>query len=259
MGNILKENYLDSLQKYRFRSEIGKSFNVGNLLEKEYVLDFMKNLAYSIGSPSGKTAASIFIKRYAFIAVISLFAMTTSNKKMNLSMDNIEMEEAEHGKDWLPMISLMDPSVEEWDGEDRNEWRKSVYRDLFANNIYPLIEHFEKTFKVSKLILWENIAVYLFWLYETELKGSENPNVTRDFRFLIMEAEGNLFGEYNLNPIKKYYYDKNFQDEVRIRKTCCYTYQLGSKRCKTCPCMHVAKDGVCYDGENICGAVRSIT
>jgi ferric iron reductase protein FhuF len=259
MGNILKENDLGLLQKYRLSSEIGKSFNVANLLDKAYVSEFMKNLAYSIGAPSERTAASIFIKRYAFIAVISLFAMTMGNKKMNLSLDNIEMEEAERGKDWLPKISLMDTSVEEWNGEDRNEWLKSVYRDLFANNIYPVINHFEKTFKISKLILWENIAVYLFWLYETELKGIENSNVISDFRFLIMEAEGNLFGKYNLNPIEKYYYDKNSRDEVRIRKTCCYTYQLGSKRCKTCPCMHVAKDGVCYDGENICGAVRGIT
>jgi ferric iron reductase protein FhuF len=259
MGNILVENNLSSLQKYRLRPVTNKSFNVGKLVDKAFAIDFMKNLALSIGSPSERTAASIFIKRYAFIAVISLYAMTTANRKLNLSLDNIEMEEADSGKDWLPMISLKDSSIEEWDGEDRNEWRKGVYRDLFANNIYPLIEHFEKTFKVSKLILWENIAVYLFWLYETELKDSENPNAQNDFRFLLMEAEGNLFGSYHLNPITKYYSKKNYPDEIRIRKTCCFTYQLGSKRCKTCPCTHIAKDGVCYDGENICGAVRSIT
>lgn len=258
MGNTLKENDLSALHKYRLSSDTGKSFNVANLLDKRFVTDFMKNLAFSIAAPSERTAASIFIKRYAFIAVISLFAMSTSNKKMNLSLENIEMEEPERGKDWLPMISLKDSSIEEWNGKDRNEWRKGICRDLFANNLYPLIEYFEKTFKVSKLILWENIAVYLFWLYEAELKDSENPNVQDDFHFLIMEAEGNLFGRYNLNPIQKYYSEKNSIDEVRIRKTCCFTYQLGSKRCKTCPCTHITKDGVCYDGESFCGAVRSI-
>ena len=259
MDNILLENDLSALQKYRLRPTTGNSFNVGNLLDKAYVTEFMKNLADSIGSPSERTAASIFIKRYAFIAVISLFAMTTGNKKMNLSLDNIEMEEAERGKDWLPMISLKNPSVEEWNGEDRNEWRKNVYRELFADNLYPLIELFEKTFKVSKLVLWENIAVYLFWLYETELKDSDNPNVQDDFRFLIMEAEGRLFGRYHNNPIQKYFSEKKYEDEVRIRKTCCFTYQLGSKRCKTCPCTHITQDGVCFDGESICSAVRSVT
>lgn len=259
MGNILTENDLSPLQKYRFKLVTGQSFNVAKLMNTSFALDFMRNLACSIGSPSERVAASIFIKRYAFIAVISLFAMTTANKKLNLSLENIEMEEAERGKDWLPMISLKNPSIEEWNGEDRDEWRKGVFRDLFAHNLYPIIEHFEKTFKVSKLILWENIAVYLFWLYETELKESENPNVQSDFNFLIKEAKGNLFGKYHLNPIQKYYSVKHSQDEVRMRKTCCFTYQLGTKRCKTCPCTHIAKDGECYDGESFCGTVRSIT
>lgn len=258
MGNRVKENDLSALQKYRLRAETGKSFCVANLMEKSFAIDFMKNLAHIIDAPSERTAASIFIKRYAFVAVISLFAMTSANKKMNLSLENIEMEDAERGKDWLPKISLKDTSIEAWNGEDRDEWRKNVYRDLFANNIFPLIEHFEKTFKVSKLILWENIAVYLFWLYETELNDHESPDVLNDFHFLIKEAEGNLFGKYNLNPIQKYYSKKDSEDEVRIRKTCCLTYQLGSKRCKTCPCTHIAQDGRCYDGESICGAVRSI-
>ncbi|MEH7178980.1 IucA/IucC family C-terminal-domain containing protein [Neobacillus vireti] len=253
------ENNLTTLQKYRLRSTTEKSFTVGDLLDKTYAIGFMKNLAAAIGAPSERTAASIFIKRYAFIAVISLFAMTTGNKKMNLSLDNIEMEEAERGKDWLPMISFKNSSIEEWNGEDRKEWRKNVYRELFAKNLYSLISHFEKTFKVSKLVLWENIAVYLFWLYETELKEYENPNVKDDFRFLLMEAEGNLFGRYNHNPITKYYDEKKIEDEVRIRKTCCFTYQLGSKRCKTCPCTHLTQDGRCFDGESICSAVRSVT
>lgn len=258
MGNLLKENDLSALQKYRLTSETDKSFNVGDLLDKNFSIDFIKKLAFSLGSPSERTAASIFIKRYAFIAVISLFAMTSANKKLNLSLDNIEMEVAERGKDWLPKISLKDSTIEEWNGEDRGEWRKGIYRNLFANNIYPIIEHFEKTFKVSRLILWENIAVYLFWLYETELKESENPNVRSDFNFLVKEANGNLFGKYHLNPIQKYYSEKHSQDEIRMRKTCCFTYQLGAKRCKTCPCTHIAKDGVCLDGESFCGAASRL-
>jgi ferric iron reductase protein FhuF len=256
MDNILLENNLSVLQKYRLTSTPGKTFTVANLLDHAYVVDFMKNLAYSIGAPTEKAAASIFIKRYAFIAVISLFAMSSGNKKLNLSLNNIEMEEAVRGKDWLPMISLKDSTIEEWNGNDRNEWRKNIYRELFADNIYPIIEHFEKTFKVSKLVLWENIAVYLFWLYETELRDHENPNVQDDFRFLIEGTEGRLFGRYHNNPIQKYFSEKKFEDEVRIRKTCCFTYQLGSKRCKTCPCTHTTQDGRCFDGESICSAIR---
>jgi ferric iron reductase protein FhuF len=263
MVNILKDNDISMLEKYRLRLETANSFNVVDLLDDKFSTDFIKKLALAIGAPSEKTAASIFIKRYAFIAVISLYVMTTANKKINVSLDNLEMEAAEHGKNWLPMFSLKVLSVEDWNGEDRDQWRKNVLQDLFANNIYLLVNHFEKNFKISRLILWENIAVYLFWLYETELKDHENPNVESDFRFLLLEAEGKLFGRYNHNPLQKYYTEKryieDFQEEVRLRKSCCFTYQLesSSKRCKTCPCTHVAKDGRCHDGESICEAVRS--
>jgi ferric iron reductase protein FhuF len=266
MGNLLKETDIAGLEKYRLRAYAeNSSFTVADLLDKTYLVDFMKRLADSIGAPTVKSAASIFIKRYAFLAVISLFSMSENNTKLNLSLDNIEMENPERSKDWLPMISFKKLSFQKWNGVDRDEWRKSVYRELFANNIYPLIEQIEKTFNLSKLILWENIAVYLFWLYETELKNSENSTVLSDFRFLVEEAEGKLFGRYNHNPLSKYYSEKifleEFQDEVRIRKTCCFTYQLDSKpkRCKTCPCTHIAKDGRCHDGENICATVGCIT
>lgn len=265
MDKTLLVQELTNLEKYRLRAELQQAFNVADLMDIAYLTDFVKKLSYTIGAPSEKIAASIFMKRYAFIAVISLYTMTANDKKMNVSLKNIQMEESiqGRGKDWLPLISFKDQTIEDWNGENRQEWRNSIFRDLFANNIYPLIEIFEKTFKISKLILWENIAVYLFWLYETELK--DHSNALEDFRFLIIEAEGNLFGRNLQNPFQKYYTEKRFieslHEEVRIRKTCCFTYQLDSKpkRCKTCPCTHIDKNGGCFDGESICCSVRSIT
>lgn len=257
MDKLLVEK---QLEKYRFNPSIEHSFHIADLMDESFLKDFLKNLSTAIGAPSEKVAASIFIKRYAFLVVMSLYAMTAWNKKLNLTLDNIKMESAQQGKDWLPGISFKDVSVQDWDGSDRSEWRASVLKDLFANNIYPLISQLEKTVGNSKLILWENIAVYLFWLYETELKVCEH--VAEDFRYLISEAEGKLFGRYDLNPLQKYFaektYLKEWDAEVRVRKTCCFTYQLpAGKRCKTCPCTHFAKDRRCHNGENICEAVRS--
>nr|WP_263324962.1 IucA/IucC family C-terminal-domain containing protein [Neobacillus sp. Marseille-Q6967] len=262
MVNALKENDVMMLEKYRLRTKIGQSFQVADLLDKSYLSCFMGNLSQTIGAPTEKIAASIFMKRYAFIAVVSLYVMTVYNKKLYVDLSNILMEEPQHGKDWLPLISLKDQVAADWDGVDRDQWRKKVYQDLFAKNINPLIIQLEKTFKISKLILWENIAVYLFWLYETELTNHEDSNVKADFEFLLKGAEGPLFGSYHHNPVAKYFGEKKWlddiKDEVRIRKTCCFTYQLASKpkRCKTCPCTHVSKDGGCQDGESICSAVQ---
>ncbi|MFF2446833.1 IucA/IucC family C-terminal-domain containing protein [Neobacillus sp. NPDC058068] len=250
------------LKKYRFTESLDHSFIAADLLDESYLKDFMGNLAKTLGAPSDKIAASIFMKRYAFLAVISLYAMTVWNKKMNVSLDNVKMEPAEPEKDWFPSISLTDLTLLDWDGKDRSDWRKGVIKDLFANNISPIIIMLEKTIGISRLILWENIAVYLFWMYETELKDIENDNIANDFDYLISEAEGQLFGRYNVNPLQKYFGEKTYMEErdqqIRIRKTCCYTYQLpAGKRCKTCPCTHSAKDGRCQDGENVCGSDRN--
>ncbi|CAH2714428.1 hypothetical protein BACCIP111895_01591 [Neobacillus rhizosphaerae] len=258
MANKMTDQELLQLKKYRFNSRLEHSFSAAELLDESSLNGFLKDLALAIGAPSEKIAASMLIKRYAFFAVMSLYALTVWNKKINLSLDNVKMEPAEQGKNWLPAISLTDLTVVDWDGEDRPEWRKSVFNDLFANNIYPIITKLEKTVGISRLILWENISVYLFWLYETELNDIENDNVASDFHYLIFEAEGQVFGRYNENPLQKYYGEKTYvkerDAELRVRKTCCFSYQLpAGKRCKTCPCTHLAMDGRCQDGENICG------
>lgn len=250
------------LKKYRLKESLDHSFSAVDLLDESYLKYFIENLAKTLGAPSEKIAASVFIKRYAFLAVISLYAMTVWNKKINVSLDNVKMEPAEPEKDWLPSFSLTDLTFWDWDAKDRTAWRKSVIKDLFANNIYPMITMLEKTIGISRLILWENIAVYLFWLYETELKDIENDNVANDFDYLIFEAEGQLFGRYNVNPLQKYFgektYMKEWNQQIRIRKTCCFTYQLpAGKRCKTCPCTHSARGGRCQDGENVCDLDRS--
>jgi siderophore-iron reductase FhuF len=262
MDKELTETELLVLEKYRLGGKSADSFPIASLLDESFLKDFLEKLALTIGAPSTKVAASIFIKRYAFLAVTALYSMSVWNKKLNVSIDNVSMESPNQGIPWLPSFSLKEMTAQDWNGEDRALWRDSVLKDLFANNIYPIIMALEKAFGISKLILWENIAVYLFWLYEKELKDNENSNVAEDFRYLLQEAEGSLFGQYNLNPLQRYYAEKTYveemDEEIRLRKTCCYSYQLpAGKRCKVCPCTHVTKDGRCHDGESICSAVRS--
>lgn len=258
MLKLLNESEMETLEKYRFKREIVPFIEAANLLQKESLVSFLQRFALTIGAPSERVAASIFMKRYAFVAVISLFAMTAWNKKLNVGLSNIVMEEDSE----LPGFSFKDLSVQDWKGENREAWRKSVIYDLFANNISPLIAQLEIATNISKIILWENIAVYLFWLYEKELSGTENA--LADLQFLIAEAPGELFGDYLLNPLsehdRKKVYVEEFQEEVRIRKTCCFSYKMKKgTRCKTCPCRQISKDGRCHDGEqSVCAAVRCI-
>ncbi|WP_168193783.1 IucA/IucC family C-terminal-domain containing protein [Lysinibacillus sp. SGAir0095] len=252
------------LQKYRLKTEFTPIFRVEELKNDDFLQEFIAKLTKVIGAPSEKVAASIFIKRYAFVAVIALYAMTSWNKKVNVNLDMIDMEAPELGKKWLPSVELKDLTVEEWDMniQERAEWRQDVIRNLFSQNIYPIFTKFEKTFGISKLILWENIAIYIFWLYETEL-NSNNKQAFDDFNYLIFEADGSLFSEFKGNPLQRFYGKKtsieHLGEEVRMRKTCCFSYQLAesNKRCKTCPCAHLSKDGGCVnENEDISCSVQ---
>ncbi|MEH7118576.1 siderophore-iron reductase FhuF [Neobacillus vireti] len=249
------------LQKYRLKPNLGKSFHVIELLDDRFLQEFLKKLSDVMGAPNEKAAASMFIKRYAFVAVLSLYSMTVWNKRLDVSLPNIKMEMPEPGKDWLPSFSLVNETLQSWNGQDRTKWRKEMVNSLFAENIEILIQKLAKTTGISKLILWENIAVYLFWLYETELKNSKLTNGVEDFTYLLFEAEGPLFGAYNLNPLHRYYKINvvEWDNEVRIRNTCCFSYQLrAGKRCKTCPCTQNAIDGRCQSGEGIYCTIRSV-
>ncbi|MEK4496444.1 siderophore-iron reductase FhuF [Ureibacillus sp. FSL W8-0352] len=243
MVNTLTEKELQILQKYRLTSESMHTFNVYQLMDEIYLKEFISKIAEMIGAPSEKVAASIFMKRFAFVAVISLFAMSVWNKKLNVELNMIEMEWPEKGENWIPTINLNDLNFEELNQncQSRSLWRQGIIEDLFLKNISPLIDKFEKTIGISQTILWENIAVYVFWLYEMELKENHQQAID-DFHYIIFEADGSLFGYHHKeNPLRKYYGKKTFIDngaELRIRKTCCYNYLLDSmKRCKTCPCI----------------------
>ncbi|GHH97612.1 siderophore-iron reductase FhuF [Neobacillus kokaensis] len=255
MVEVLTQFELDVLQKYRLVRIEKNAFCVADLLDGSFLNKFITELSHSIGAPSDKTAASIFIKRYAFIAVISLYAMTVWNKEIDISVENIKMESAAKGKEWLPSFSLKDTTVQKWNGSNRSNWRRAVVQNLFSNNLSPIIDILGKTCNISKLILWENIAVYLFWLYKTELRDSKIENAAADFNYIMCEASS-IFGSFQGNPLIKFI-GEHEDAIVRTRKTCCFSYQLpAGKRCKTCPCMQIGKEGRCQDEEGICSAAR---
>lgn len=262
MVSKLSKQEQEELSEYRlsFIGDKKEAIHTLEFLDPLFLEKYLQELSLKIGSPSLKVTASIFMKRYAFLAVIGLFAMSRWDKRIDLSMKNVWLENASNSFIWLPAFSLDNPVAIELDSPERDEWRKSVIEELFSQHISLLIEQLKKVTKISKLILWENIAVYLFWLYETVLSeaGDEKRQQTiqSDFKFIFTMVDGQLFGQYNLNPLAKYNHPKKHfvetNEDIRIRKTCCFSYKLGSsmKRCKTCPCQPI--DGSCAASQGIC-------
>ncbi|WP_052342593.1 IucA/IucC family C-terminal-domain containing protein [Bacillus sp. EB01] len=253
------------LKAYRYTDmkKIGM-IQASSLLDHDALEAFIESIMPTLQTDSAKVAASVFMKRYAYIAVLSLYSISALNKKLNIQADNVFFEAPIGTGSWLPKFFLEKAEAEKWDGGDHNQWRKQAITELFAGHIFPLIDLLGKVTGVSKLILWENVAIYIMWLYESELAGQAPPD--DDFNFIFNETEGAVFGKYRRNPLTKFFTEKTYQEDldemVRVRKTCCFSYLTGDKdkRCKTCPCRQLEMEGKCANGtDNICEAVRSIT
>jgi ferric iron reductase protein FhuF len=225
--------------------------------EKEVQIDFrpfvseatmgvyLNRFNKGLKAPDLKTAASVFMKRHAFLAVLYLYSMSAFNKKLDVSPENIILADAIKDGLWLPEFYLKNISADVCPDGEREKWRTEAVRHLFADNLFPVMNAISKSANISKLILWENVAVYIFWLYEKILSEVADPEVklraAEDFSYLVELAPGKLFGRYSKNPIARFYSEPVYQDEtdsyIRIRKTCCYSYLLKEKGsyCKTCP------------------------
>jgi len=246
MLDVLNNNEIEQLRPFRLsteekESELSIAFN--EILDDRAMLRYLEQVGAHIGSPNLKVTASIFVKRYAFLAVIYLYGITVWNKKINTSFNNIRFQTNEAEETWLPEFYFYSTKIEIAQ-ENRYIWRERALKDFFCENAHVLIEQLSKVTKQSKLILWENIAIYMFWLYESVLQKLEDKELRNqakeDFHYLVYETSGSLFGNDHENPIKRLHTNKKYvehlQAEVRIRTTCCFSYLLDGapKRCKTC-------------------------
>jgi ferric iron reductase protein FhuF len=226
---------------------------------------YLQKVMLGIGAPNTNVAASMLMKRYAFFAAMALFTMSHSDRVINVKTNNLTLVSHFEDGHWLPKFFLKDLELQPISG-NREQWRESYVRDIFANHIYLIMEKLSKISKISKLILWENIAVYIFWLYESVLINNEErkETITEDFRYIIHEAPGHLFGAYNYNPLAKYdsvkVYNAATEKSIRYRKTCCFSYKLegNHKRCNTCPCFQVDEEGRCKNEQSFCSTIRNL-
>jgi ferric iron reductase protein FhuF len=226
---------------------------------------YLQKVMVGIGAPNTQVAASLLMKRYAFFAAMALFTMSHGDRGLNVKTDNLTLVSHFEDGHWLPKFFLKDLGLEPISG-NREQWREVYVRDIFANHIFIIMEKLSKISKISKLILWENMAVYLFWLYENVLDSEEERKeiIADDFRYIIYEAPGHVFGAYNHNPLSKYdsvkVYNAATEKSIRYRKTCCFSYKLeGShKRCNTCPCFQVDEEGRCKNEQSFCSTIRSL-
>jgi ferric iron reductase protein FhuF len=238
MNHFSKEE-LEHLSRFRLsldRSESALSIEAANLLEPDFLSSYLIKIQPRIHSDRLNVTGSMLVKRYAFLAAMALFSMTVFGKKMNTDPLNLTLETDDLDPLWLPSFyfhSLESVSA----GESRDAWRDEILRDLFRNHLSKIVTIVSEKARISKLILWENIFLYVVWMYNTLLANIPEyvtiEQIQADYMYVVKEADGELFGEGMKNPFLPFYRE---QEQV-TRQTCCLYYLTSEKRdrCSTCP------------------------
>lgn len=242
---------IDTLVKdYRLALEPSEdrwySMPATDLLDKDKSLAYMDKVASIFEATSNVANASLFAKRYSFLIIASsLYSMSRYDKCLDYSIENCHVESFHQGEFWLPKVRLAEWNVTMPGKGGRDEWREQVIRNVFADNLAKAWRALSKSASISISVLWENTAIYVYWLYENKfMEGADaelKERLQADYDYLRSEAPAHLFG-LTKNPLAKFDSPKVVScasdHPIRIRKTCCYYYQASDESndyCSSCP------------------------
>jgi ferric iron reductase protein FhuF len=234
----LSEEEVKALETYRFSTgaaDAASSMLLARLLNDDGQLaKYVAHVRAEMGAANDAVAASMLVKRLSFLAPMALYAMSVWNKRLILDPERIWLDTDDQGETWMPRFRLEPPEAEVC-GIERSCWREQAVRDVFAGLFAPLIARLRRLTRISPLILWENVSIYVYWVYERWFEDEALAPITDrlrdDFRFLIHEADGCLFGQKD-NPLRRFWKGASGMQ----RTTCClYVQTNGGTCCQTCP------------------------
>lgn len=231
-----------------------KSIAVSELLQREQCDAYLSWFAQYIGATSISIAASMLIKRYAFLlAAPALYAMTYYDKGIVPSLEGcqlISLAEAENcSRSRFPDLRLasLEVTAPAASGSSREQWREQYVGQLFAEHFTPLLQSVAAAGSVSMAILWENVMVRIAPLYAED---DQDPPQLRerkkdDFSFLAVHAPAQLYA-MRKNPLVRFVQRAGSDTVVprSQRLTCCLYYKMAPEYCKKCPKSGSSKTGL---------------
>ncbi|GEL78219.1 IucA/IucC family C-terminal-domain containing protein [Tenuibacillus multivorans] len=217
------------------------SVTLDQLLDKDFLLKYLQDIKSEFNTESIFVAGSQLMKRLGFNIVLpTLYLMTVHDMKLDMDFKRAGIVPNTVGDKWLPNLYLKDFHVESIVTSEREDVRQAITEDLFQK-MDQLVQAVSNVSRVPKPNLWENIAIYVYWLYEKKLKEDRFRDVANqvgdDYSFLIRGLSADVFAD-NCNQLTNFYWGRRVKDDgTRIRRTCCFYYGANSDRkcCSTCP------------------------
>lgn len=218
---------------------------VSDLLDVTACRHWLQTVRTRIEAPNLPAAASLFAKRWAFLITgAPLYAMSVFDKGLAVALDTVALDVDCADRLWVSRLRLRDPAVSLAPaGPARDAWRATVATQIFAGHVAPLWRALARAGGVAERILWENLAVRVYSLYEGRLDDASPEARARaqaDFDWLRREAPARVFG-LDHNPLARCDAAPTpvpgRAQPVRFRKTCCLYYQVPHAReyCRACP------------------------
>ncbi|MEK9197031.1 IucA/IucC family C-terminal-domain containing protein [Ureibacillus sp. 179-F W5.1 NHS] len=235
-------------EKFRFTSLTNSSplsIQISDLLDEAQIHLYLTAIKEKTKAANLGVAASLFVKRYSFAILAALYSMSVLNKRINFSFQNVSIQTLDESDPlWLPSIKFNNIKLSPAP-QDRENWRNEILTGIFANHIEVLFNQLHQTTKLSKIIMWENIYIYIVWMYKNLLDDHQYSarylDMKEDFEWIAARGKGILFGSYKDNPFLKFKSTdealSNLEGPAQDRKTCCLSYLTENKGhfCKTCP------------------------
>lgn len=205
--------------------------------------DYLSWLKDYIGAPDTQVAASMLAKRIGYLWIAPLLtAMTFHNREVSIALDKSYLYHpdlsAGQGDTRFPFLAVDGLLTAAAPLDNRTVWREEVVKQIFAEQLAPLLQHLAAAGPVSMAVLWENIMVRIAPLYApgTEESGQEQQQrMSEDFTYLTKIAPGSLFGMRS-NPLTRF---TEHHDGVHVAKskriTCCFYYRMSGEYCVKCP------------------------
>ncbi|WP_417551732.1 IucA/IucC family C-terminal-domain containing protein [Marinomonas fungiae] len=223
---------------------IGFRIDAAQLLDNGQCLATLEQIMPALGAPNLKVAASLTLKRLAFLVLApTLYSLSRFDKGLDVSLSQCAFDYRLENRIWQSKLPLKHIEVTPLRG-DRAAWRAQVLRQAFAEHLTPVLEAFHQLTRSPKRILWENVAVRVFSIYERRvlpgLEGERQATAQADYAWLLSEEASAAFG-LEANPIAEF--DAAFTElesvgePVRVRRTCCYYYRATEPQefCSNCP------------------------
>ena len=225
------EELYESLSEFRVLTEASGEtvIPLSNFTDEAFLEAFIDDIKSDLKTGEPHVAASQLVKRLGYLlAVPALYAATTRRQRMEVTDGSLVLREND-GK-WMPHLLLERAELTPIGGEGF----RAFSWELFTA-VGTVVRAVSKAGKVPRPVLWENVAIYVYWLYEKRLSEEQADSAETDFAWLTRGMPGDAFGERR-NPLGQFFNDKP-GDGVRTRTTCCFYYEgagCGSY-CGTCP------------------------